>query len=353
MRPIIFIFSVLFLFGFLSCTDEQRRRMELTPTAYGEVDGIFFISDEYIWKTAVGDTFKKYFEALYPVTPQPEPLFDIRFISSEKFNKVHRTHRTIIIMADLSDTANTATQMTLKAIGKQNGKRAIQDDKYRLALSYDRWAAGQLVIYWFAPNRQLLIESIRRDYDQIIKKINTHDAVKLNKQVFAEGKNQNIEKYIKDSLRFQISIPKNFEIAYKDSSTVWIFDDTDKASSNILMHVLKGNYLSIHPDTLIKIRNQLSKKYFSSWAEGSYMTVDKENLPLFFEEIMVLGRKGLQCRGLWKMEKDFMGGPFASYMILDSNQIIFLDAFVYAPGKKKRFEMRKLDMIFSGFSALD
>jgi hypothetical protein len=40
-------------------------------------------------------------------------------------------------------------------------------------------------------------------------------------------------------------------------------------------------------------------------------------------------------------------------MILDTDQIIFLDAFVYAPGKKKRFEMRKLDMIFSGFSALD
>jgi hypothetical protein len=52
------------------------------------------------------------------------------------------------------------------------------------------------------------------------------------------------------------------------------------------------------------------------------------------------------------MEKDFMGGPFASYLLPDAknNRILFIDAFVYAPGQKKRPEMRRLETVFSTFN---
>ena len=50
-----------------------------------------------------------------------------------------------------------------------------------------------------------------------------------------------------------------------------------------------------------------------------------------------------------------MGGPFVSYLIPDfkNNRVIFLDAFVYAPGQKKRPEMRKLDTVFSTFKLIE
>ena len=47
------------------------------------------------------------------------------------------------------------------------------------------------------------------------------------------------------------------------------------------------------------------------------------------------------------MTKDFLGGPFASYAILNEKkgEIVFIDTFVYAPGVEKRNMMQQLDYI--------
>ena len=89
----------MFLF---SCSDDTMRKLDITPTAYGNIDNIYVVTEKQNWDNNVGDSLRKYFEALYPVTPQPEPLFDVRFIESEKFSKVHKTHRVVLIVADLS-----------------------------------------------------------------------------------------------------------------------------------------------------------------------------------------------------------------------------------------------------------
>jgi hypothetical protein len=81
------------------------------------------------------------------------------------------------------------------------------------------------------------------------------------------------------------------------------------------------------------------------------MSVDDVNLPVYFQEMLFGELRAMQARGIWRMEKDFMGGPFVTYLIPDPDKkrIIFIDGFVYAPGQKKRFEMRKLDTVFSSF----
>jgi hypothetical protein len=47
------------------------------------------------------------------------------------------------------------------------------------------------------------------------------------------------------------------------------------------------------------------------------------------------------------MENDFMGGPFFNYTLLDTkrNELIMIDAFVFAPGKEKRDYMQQLHHI--------
>ena len=56
------------------------------------------------------------------------------------------------------------------------------------------------------------------------------------------------------------------------------------------------------------------------------------------------GKKAMM-RGLWQMEGDAMGGPFAALMADDSThaRTIVAAAFAYAPGKKKRNMMRRLE----------
>jgi hypothetical protein len=352
IRTFSFCFLFLSLLVLSACSEDTVKKLEITPTAYGNVDNIYLISHDYLWKTAVGDSFRNHFEALYPVTPQPEPIFDIRFIDAKKFGKVHRTHRAIIIMADLSDKEDPATEMIRTALGEEKMKRAETDKRYRIAFHKNRWAMGQVVVYWFAPNKADLLESVSKDYKQVTEIINKLDAETLSKQVYANGQSPRLNDSIKNTFGFEMKIPSDFEIAYRDSNTIWLFEDRQKSSNNILIHSISGiDNKKMSKDSLIAIRNRLSKKYFSSWAEGSFMEVDDENLPIYFSEMLFQEMRALQARGIWRMEKDFMGGPFATYMLPDAknNRIIFIDAFVYAPGQKKRPEMRRMDAIFSTF----
>jgi hypothetical protein len=323
--------------------------------AYGSVDNIYMVCNESLWNGAVGDSFRNQFEALFPVTPQPEPLFDIRFIEASKFNKVHRTHRAIIVLADLSDNDDKGTQMIRTALGEEKIKKAMENRSSRIAFHKNRWAMGQVVIYWFAPNKAALMESISKDYKDVIEIINKLDAETLSKQVYADGQSQRLNDSIKTTFGFEMKIPRDFNIAYRDSNTTWLYEDRQKSSNNILIHIINGiDNKKMSKDSLIAIRNRLSKKYFSSWAEGSFMEVDDENLPIYFTEMKFQEIRTLQARGIWRMEKDFMGGSFVTYMLPDvkNNRIIFMDAFVYAPGQKKRPEMRRLDAIFSTLKLL-
>jgi hypothetical protein len=54
-----------------------------------------------------------------------------------------------------------------------------------------------------------------------------------------------------------------------------------------------------------------------------------------------------EMRGLWKVENEFMGGPFISYSVLDQekSKILHLYGFVYAPKLNKRNYIRQLDAI--------
>lgn len=348
------ILSAIILF-LGSCSEEQIKRLEVTPTAYGSVDNVYLVCQEYYWNSVTGDTFRMNFEALYPVTPQPEPILDVRQIDTKQFNKVMKTHRAIILLVNLEDKEDPVTQLVVNALGEKNVKRAYEDDRYRVAIHRDRWAKEQTVIYWFAPNRQKLYETVARDHKQVINILHEADANLLSKQTYKHGNNNKINKILKDSFGIEMMIPKAFSVAHQDSTALWLRMDGDKVNSNIFVHIINNaDYKTLSPDSLKAIRNRLTKEYFSSWKEDSYMEIDDVNLPVFFQEIAFGDTKGLQARGVWRMEKDFMGGSFVTYLFPDriNRRVILIDGFIYAPGQKKRPEMRRLDTIFSTFKFL-
>lgn len=74
-------FHITALLGILmlaSCGPEMTKTMESKGTALGRLNEIVVIADDALWESAVGDTFRFYFESAYPILPAPEPLFDIR-----------------------------------------------------------------------------------------------------------------------------------------------------------------------------------------------------------------------------------------------------------------------------------
>ena len=74
------------------------------------------------------------------------------------------------------------------------------------------------------------------------------------------------------------------------------------------------------------------------------------SVPLLFNTFQKDGNYAAELRGLWKIENDFMGGPFVNLSIIDllKKRVICLDGFVYAPSKNKRNLLRQMEaMIYS------
>ena len=58
----------------------------------------------------------------------------------------------------------------------------------------------------------------------------------------------------------------------------------------------------------------------------------------------------IETRGLWKVENDFMGGPFVGYSFLNPqrSEIFTIIGYVYNPNKNKRDLLRQMEsMIYS------
>ena len=70
-----------------------------------------------------------------------------------------------------------------------------------------------------------------------------------------------------------------------------------------------------------------------------------DSLCTLVKPINVHNSYAMEMRGLWYMEKDCMGGPFVSHSRVDieTNSVVVVEGFVYAPEKMKRGLIRRLE----------
>jgi hypothetical protein len=99
---------------------------------------------------------------------------------------------------------------------------------------------------------------------------------------------------------------------------------------------------------ILPVRDSLCKAYVPGQFDGTYMTTEYR-LPPSIEPTELAGRFGLETRGLWRVEGDFMGGPFLSYTLFDeeNERIVTLEGFVYAPDMDKRRLLFELEAIMN------
>jgi hypothetical protein len=79
--------------------------------------------------------------------------------------------------------------------------------------------------------------------------------------------------------------------------------------------------------------------------EGQWMETDARTLSYNQRTDPESGVLQMVVRGLWDMKGDAMGGPFVSYIQLDTlnERLLVSEGFVFAPNKKKRALIRELE----------
>ena len=171
---------------------------------------------------------------------------------------------------------------------------------------------------------------------------------RISSSYAAKFKNTEISAKIKKYFHLDMNIPKGYSIANIDSTKAWIRKETAANSMNILIYL--QDYKSTEDfthNTIKKRRNNLTRTYVPGPLPGSYQLISDEYLEPISTEMSFQGMFAVEMRGLWRIENDFMGGPFLSYTFVDEKRqkLITIDGFMYAPKQKKAPLMRELEAI--------
>ena len=320
--------------------------------ALARMNEIITVADEDLWDSPVQDTFNYYFQSAYPIMPAPEPMFDVRYFSPKDLGvePLRKELRTYIVLADLEDLEATTTKMLRRDLGEERFLKAREDESFQSSVGKDKWARGQIIIYLFANGKKKLMETIRNNYSAIAKRIRLHDRDQLDASIYVlKNPSPGLARKIQDKFGATLKIPGDYISLKEDTDNfMWFKKDTKEAVMNIVIQKFPYTSTSqLNPESIIAKRDEYGKIHISSAQEGSYMVTNTEDLPTYDYTYDIDGQYTKEIRGIWEMENDFMGGPYATYMVHNkaANELIFIDTFVYAPGKSKRDMMLQLDYI--------
>lgn len=325
MKPVFQLILALFIVNLLtSCGNSKEKTLSRSSGKTAEM--IVVTNNDAIWEGLVGDSIRAFFNQDYEVLPQPEPLFEMTHISIGKFNntKMFQSLHNIFIV-DIDPKAEEST----------------------IEVRKDVWATPQYVIKVVSPSAEDFVTFFEAKKEAIYGTLMDSEYARLI-QTYSGFKDREVINSLRENFKLSMVVPSGFYIAKEFADFAWIRKETQHNSQALLIYTYDFvDTMTFDKSRIISLRDALTEEYIPGPSEGSYMVVAEDYAPVITERIDFKGMFAVRTKGLWRLEGDFMGGPFVSYTFVDekSNKVITIDGYVYAPNKPKRDLMIQTEAI--------
>jgi hypothetical protein len=316
-RLFAFLFS---LFTFLACGTVERPSK---PSATGRAGEMLVVMEQNQWDRQPGEVVRNIFRQNVPMFLQPEPMFDLVQIEEKAFVRMFETHRHIFI-AD---------------VGSEHARSSIE-------VSRDVWAHPQMLIRVKAPNDSVFRAVMERNQEAFLDHYIGVEKERLI-NAYRRMTNHAARSAVERVFGISMVVPEGYYVAVESENFIWLrrTGTREDLDMGVLIASLpyKDPAVDFNYATIRARRDSLTRKYIPGQFDGTYMTTYPELQPEF-REINFNGAYAIEARSLWRVEGDFMGGPFINYTTVDenSNRLFIFDGFVYAPKFDKRDYMRQV-----------
>lgn len=292
---VVFITSIIF---FVSCSAKKSK-----PQSYGAANSVFVVGDT---DSLIYSELSKSIIGL----PQSEPALDVKYISEKNLVINNYLYRNIVI---------------LKFDSLKYKRIAIwrKDNIY---------AAPQTIFLITSPTKKAF-KSLASKYGSLIRNSIQQTELQYIQKNIKIYHNVEAENIIKKEFNVNVFVPNDLTLLKRGKKFIWLSNNSASAMVNMCFYVIKNKNFVHQRDSVMKI-NILGEQ------NGMYM-VTKSVLDTMYQK----GKISKVC-GLWEMRNDAMGGLFISYLKYGTNvknRIIVGEAFIFAPGKKKRDKMQRLE----------
>ena len=321
------ISGLLFALSLVLLTNSCEQDKSATkPRSIGNTSEILVVLDnEQQWDNIVGKTIRSYFGQEQYGLNQPEPIFKLAHLTKQSFSDLFKKHRNLLIVH----------------IDPKTEKSKIESFE-------NLWASPQQIINIQAPNNKAFAEALSENASVIIDKYNRAERQRIL-SVFRPTSRNKVTGQLVKTFHLKMTIPSGFFMAKSEPGFMWIRKEANDYSQGIF--VISEAYkdtAQFSTASIVARANRFLKQYVPGEQDSSYMQIDEEFIaPLAKNITGFVSDYAIEIRGLWKVDGDFMAGPFLSYTFLDprSSQIVTLHGYVYHPNKKKRDLLRQMESI--------
>lgn len=316
-------------------TRQNKKQAQSLPGSSGKTCEIIVVCQKPYYEGLFRDSLQQFFMEAQPLLNQGEPRFTLANIQPEAFrdNPMFMHHRNIIgIEIDTAFRKEPVVEM-----------------------SADRWALPQIV-FWFKVADSRQFDSLFDRYKAFMRHNIYEKEYERIQRVFKKSENIDLSRHIEKNYGFSLIFPDGFSLASSKKDFAWIRKESKHAGQGIVFQTYP--YTDAETFTLshiLKKRNEMVAN-IPGPLDGSFMTTETGYPDVYPESrpIQIDGRYAVETRGLWKLEGDFMGGPFVNYVLVDTaqNRVLMMDAYLYSPRKPKRDLLIQLEAIARGLKFL-
>jgi hypothetical protein len=303
----------------------------MLPGVSGKAGEVMIIIDKAKWDADLGDALKNVFMEEQEYLPQPEPMFSPQTIPPANFTPVFQSHRNLIIPKISSEYTGT-----------------------KILIKQDVYSSPQLVIEMTAPNNEALIEYLGESKKLIQDRIKEAERERIMKS-FIKYQDPSVVETLKNNHNIFLGIPRGYTVDVDSSRFIWISRETPSISQAIIIYTYEyTDTNTFTQEYQVRKRNYVMRRNVKGPSGDSWMTTETM-IPPEFTEFEKDNRYYSKLRGLWKLEKGAMGGPFVSISTVDEkrNQVVTVEGYVYAPGEPKREHLRQVEAIIHSLKILD
>lgn len=310
------IILFLCLLPLASCKKEQ-----IFPQASGRPYEVLVVLDDKTWNAPAGRALFDILDTDVPCLPQSERSFHITQIEPKDLNANFSIFRNIIqVNIDKTQYSRTGMRFMRNKYAMDQIVLTINspstDDMRQFCTDHKQ----EVVDFLTRTEMNRLIKELEKKYSKV-----TYD---LAWQIFT----------------CRLHAPKELTGYKKGEQFFWTSNNTASGLENICMYSYpyEGPH-TFNKEYMVAKRDSVMKANLPGEKPGMYMKTD--SLCTMVKPIVVHDRYAMEMRGLWYMEHDCMGGPFVSHFRVDTetNRIIVVEGFVYAPEKMKRGLIRRLE----------
>ncbi|MFQ5674807.1 MAG: DUF4837 family protein [bacterium] len=311
------------------------------PVGVGTETSLFVVADSENWQEMEA-TFKDVFENVI-MTPQPERVFEIHWISPENFSQ-YATRKNIVIVGILDSEG----EINAKVSGMLSAdvKNKVMDGSAFVFPKENPWADQQLLVVLAGNSVDELKAKMMENREYLYGLFEKKLIEETTEQMFSQFEQEDLADTLLEKYGWTLRIQHDYilNIDRPQDRFVMLRRSLPGRERWLFVHWIEAaDPAMITEEWALQTRDRLTRKFY----ENDF--IDRERT--HSTEIDFLGRSTLLLEGLWANDDKVTGGPFRNYSFYDqaTGRIYMIDVAVWYPANLKEPFLRQLDIMAHTF----